>query len=195
MTTLFVNAAFRDGSRTLRLAHCYLEGVQGDVTEVNLGTMPVKPLDAEGLARYNEAVAAHDYSDTMFDPARQFASADEIVIAAPYWNNSIPAALHAYLELVCSQGVTFDILEDGTYVGLCRAKRLAFITTGGGAIPAHNFAFGYVASLAQEFWHIPEVRCYQAEGLDAVGCDVDAVLGHVCSSIRAARTGHSYESR
>lgn len=181
MVTLFVNAAFRDGSRTLRLARHYLEGLGDDVLEVDLGSAHFRPLDAEALARYNAAVAARDYAAPMFDPARQFAAADEIVVAAPYWNNSIPAVLHDYLELVCSQGVSFDIEPDGTYVGLCRAHRLTFITTGGGSIPARNFAFDYLESLAREFWHIPEVMCYKAENLDQAGCDVEAALTRACS--------------
>lgn len=187
MVTLFVNAAFRDGSRTLRLARHYLEGARDEVLEVDLDSAPYRPLDAEALAHYNGAVAARDYADPMFDPARQFATADEIVIAAPYWNNSIPAVLHDYLELVCSQGVSFDIEPDGTYVGLCQARRLTFITTAGGDIPTHNFAFGYLESLAREFWHIPEVACYQAEGLDQVGCDVEATLAEAYARMDQAR--------
>lgn len=189
MPTLFVNAAYRHDSRTLRLARCYLEGTGQYVDEIDLGDAHLAPLDAGRLARYNDAVATHDYSDAMFDEAKQFASADEVVIAAPYWNNSIPAVLHDYLELICSQGITFDILEDGTYVGLCKARRLTFITTAGGVIPESNFAFGYLESLTREFWHIPEVACFQAEGLDAAGCDVEAVLGRTCEAIRADRTG------
>lgn len=188
MTTLFVNAAFRNGSRTLRLARCYLEGVPaGEVEEVDLGTSPVRPLDAAGLARYNEAVAARDFSSAMFDPARRFAAADEIVIAAPYWNDSIPAVLHDYLELVCTQGVSFDIEPDGTYVGLCRARRLVFVTTAGGPVPRHNFASAYLESLARDFWHIPEFACYEAQNLDQLGFDVGAELARVCGHIRDDR--------
>lgn len=187
MATLFVNAAFREGSRTLKLAHHYLEGARDDVLEVDLGSAPYRPLDAEALTRYSDAMVTRDYADPMFDPARQFAAADEIVIAAPYWNNSIPAVLHDYLELVCSQGVSFDIEPDGTYVGLCQAHRLTFVTTAGGNIPARNFAFGYLESLAREFWHIPEVVCYQAEGLDQVGCDVEATLAEACARMDQAR--------
>lgn len=185
MATLFVNAAFREGSRTMRLARCYLEGVSGEVREVDLGIAPVCPLDAAGLTRYNEAVAAHGFSDPLFDTAHQFARADEIVIAAPYWNNSVPAALHDYLELACSQGVTFDIEPDGTYVGLCQARRLVLLTTAGGPIPERNFGPAYVESLARDFWHIPEFVCYQAQNLDQQGVDVEAELAVACSHIRA----------
>lgn len=187
MTTLFINAAFRESSRTLRLARHYLDGWEEPVEEINLGTAHFPALDARSLALYTEAVASRDYSNPMFDAAKRFAAADEIVIAAPYWNNSIPAALHDYLELVCSQGVSFDILADGTYVGLCQAKRLVFITTAGGPIPKPNCAFDYVASLARNFWFIPEVVCYQAENLDQMGCDVEAELRKTCSQIDSDR--------
>ena len=44
---------------------------------------------------------------SLFDYAKQFREAEEILIAH-FWNYSILAALHAYLELVCTQGITFD---------------------------------------------------------------------------------------
>ena len=188
MTTLFVNAAFRDGSRTLRLAKCYLEGAEDEVVEVNLGSEHFPPFDAPALATYNRAVAAHEFSHPMFDAAKQFAQADEVVVAAPFWNYGIPAALHGYLEHVCTQGLTFDIDPAGTYVGLCRARRLVYVTTAGGPVPEHDCGFGYVASLARDFWHIPEVVCYKAEGIDILGCDVKAELERACEQIRADRS-------
>ena len=185
MDTLFVNAAFRDGSRSLALAESYLELAGGEVEEIDLGHAPVAPLDARSLAVYNAAVAAHDFADPMFDVPRRFARADEIVIAAPFWNYSIPAALHDYLELVCTQGLSFDIDETGTYHGMCAARRLTYITTAGGPIPEPDYAFGYVAHLARSFWDILEVRCYKAECLDVYGCDVEAALEAVRERMRA----------
>ena len=105
MNVLFINAAFRDGSRTLRLAEYYLQKHHaGDaVTRLELGENPPAPLDAPRLREYNAAVAARGFSGEMFDCARQFAQADVILIAAPFWNFGLPAVLSAYLELVCSQ--------------------------------------------------------------------------------------------
>lgn len=187
MKMLFINAAYRDGSRTFELARAYLDGVRGQVETVDLGEAPPAPLDALRLSRYLDAVATQKFDDGLFDAARQFAAADEIVICAPYWNNSVPAALHSYIELVCAQGVSFDILPDGTYVGLVKARRLVFITTAGGIIPEHNFAYDYVASLACEFWHIPQVVCYKAENLDVVGFDVEGELARVKKEMGDAR--------
>lgn len=186
-TTLFVNAAFREGSRTQRLAQHYLEGAEGDIVEIDLGLAAYAPLDAESIRAYNTAVKTHDFADPYFDAAHQFAAAHEIVIAAPFWNNSIPAALHNYLERVCSQGVTFDMGEDGSYSSLCTARRLVFITTAGGYIPENDHAFGYIESLAHDFWGISEVICYKADGIDIIGNDKEAILQSVCDQIDADR--------
>lgn len=177
MSVLFINAAFREGSRTLRLAEAYLMK-QGDVVllSLDLGKAEINPLKAESLKKYNASVAANDFQDTMFDWARQFCEADEIVIAAPFWNFSIPAILHVYLELVCSQGVSFDITADGEYYSLCKAKKLTYITTAGGSIPEKDHAFGYLKTLSDMFWKIPEIRYYKADGLDLYGVDVEKRL-------------------
>ena len=184
---LFVNACLRDGSRTERLARMWLEqrAYEGEVRELRLADVDVVPLDAAGpnpLATYFESVGSVTYDHPMFLYAKEFAEADEVLIAAPFWNYGIPAKLHAYLELVCSQGVTFDIDDAGVYRGLTRAQRLTFVTTAGGAqVDAQDdHAFGYVRTLATRFWHIPQVDCVAAWGLDGPGADVDALLAAAC---------------
>ena len=181
MGLLFINACVREGSRTDRLARAWLErrAYEGEVTELRLGDeTELRPLNADTIAAYNNGVAAHDFSDPLFAYAKQFAAADEVLIAAPLWNYAIPALLHDYLELVCSQGVTFDITADGSYQGLCRAQRLTFVSTAGGFAPEQgdDHAFGYVRTLAERFWFVPTVEHVAAWGLDIVGADVDALL-------------------
>ena len=178
---LFVNACLREDSRTERLARMWLERYEGEVVELRLGELEVAPLDEGGaspIATYNEGVAAHDFSHPLFSYATQFAQADEVLIAAPVWNYGLPAKLHAYLELVCSQGVTFDLDETGTYVSLCAAKRLTYVTTAGGPAmePTDDHAFGYVRTLAERFWHVPEIDLVAAWWLDGPDADVDALL-------------------
>lgn len=176
MTVLFVNAAFRDGSRTEALARRALEEYTGsEIVEIDLGG-GFPPLDRERLRRYNEAVAGTAFDHPMFDAAKQFADADEIVIAAPFWNFGIPAALHAYLEMVCTQGITFDLSAEGSYYGKCRAKRLTFVTTAGGFIPESDHSIAYIDDLCRIFWEIPHFRVFRADGLDIYGADVPALL-------------------
>ncbi len=187
MCLLFVNACYREGSRTRKLAEHYLKRYKGDVEEVSIGDLEVCALDRKRLELYNHAVAAHDFADPVFDYAKKFKEAKEILIAAPFWNYSIPAALHAYLELVCTQGITFDIQKDGQYCTMCCAKRLAYVTTAGGYIPEEDHGFGYINSLVKVFWQIPEVEYYKAEGLDIVGTDVEEILNRVASGMNLAR--------
>ena len=177
MGLLFVNACMRAQSRTERLARAWLEMFDSEVEEIRIGQLNIRPLEPQSLVSYGRAVSTARYEEGMFDYAKQFAAADEVLIAAPFWNFSIPAKLHDYLELVCTQGVTFDVDETGAYVSLCRARKLTFVTTSGGIIaPEDDHAFGYVQTLAKVFWHIPEVSCVMAEGLDAAGANVEALL-------------------
>lgn len=190
MSLLFVNACMREGSRTERLARMWLERrkYEGEEEEISLADLDVEPLGASGsnpLAAYSQSVARGVYDHSMFEHAKKFAQADEVLIAAPFWNYGVPAKLHAYLELVCSQGVTFDIDATGAYVSLCNINRLTYVTTAGGAAvdPLDDHAFGYVRTLARCFWHIPQVDCVAAWGLDGPGVDVDAAL---CEALREA---------
>ena len=180
---LFVNACLRSESRTERLARMWLErrAYEGEVVALRLTETDIGLLDAAGpnsIGDYARAVQAASYDHPMFAFAQQFTQADEVLVAAPFWNYGVPAKLHAYLELVCSQGVTFDIDEAGAYVSLVNAKRLTYVMTAGGAKvdPSDDHAFGYVRTLAKQFWHIGEVSCVATWGLDGPGADVDALL-------------------
>lgn len=180
---LYVNGCLRDGSRTEHLADLWLErrAYEGEVRRVDLADLDIDPLDAIGpnpLHDYSEGVRMASYDHPLFRFAKEFAQADEVLIAAPFWNYSLPAKLHAYIELVCSQGVTFDIDQTGAYVSLCHIGRLTYVTTAGGAQvdQTDDHAFGYVRTLAERFWHIDDVSCVAAWGLDAPGADVDHLL-------------------
>jgi hypothetical protein len=69
--------------------------------------------------------------------------------------------------------------DEGVPVGLCRAKRLYYVTTAGGTIFSGEFGYGYIRTLTQGMYGIPETFCFQAEGLDVAGADVDAILSEV----------------
>ena len=97
---LFVNACVRPQSRTFALARQVLEKLGGEITEVNLCRENLAPLDWAQLERRNQLLAEQDFSAPMFRHAVQFAQADEIVIAAPYWDLAFPASLRVYFEHV-----------------------------------------------------------------------------------------------
>ena len=155
MTTLFVNACMRgEASRTLALCREYLERFD-DVVEVDV----------------TEKQRAGEWDDPIFSLSRQFAEADDIVIGVPYWDLSFPAAFKTYLEHVSVCELTFHYTEDARCEGICKAKRITYITTCGGFVEGANFGYEYIVGIAKMFG-IPEVRFVAAEGLDIVGIDV-----------------------
>lgn len=175
-TILYVNACVRGESRTNKLAKRVLETFEGEIEEVKLSDL-IEPIRSEGFITYrNHASEGKDFSDPAFAQALQFARADVIVIAAPYWDMSFPAILKAYFEQINVIGVTFEYTEEGFPRGLCRADKLVYVTTAGGPIISDEYGFGYVKALAENFYGIKEVIQIKAEGLDVVGADVLSIL-------------------
>ncbi|MBR4961218.1 MAG: NAD(P)H-dependent oxidoreductase [Clostridia bacterium] len=172
---LFVNGCVRENSRTLDLAEAVLAGETEPIEEVRLYPNGPAGLDFEKLCLRDELLQRKEYDHPLFQLARQFASAETIVIAAPYWDLAFPAKVRAYLEEITVSGITFQYGENGIPEGLCRAKKLVFVTTAGGPI-IRNFGFEYVESLAHTFYGISDVCLVKAEGLDIQGADPAAIL-------------------
>ncbi len=186
MTVLFVNACLRgEDSRTLELCQEYLEGV--DYTEVTLGDLKLDPFYGESVAYRAQLEKAGVFDDSVFDLAKQFAEAEEIVIGAPYWDLSFPAALKVYIEHVSVCEITFHYTEDARCEGLCAAKRLTYITTAGGSLTGANFGYEYLCGIAAMFG-IPETRMVAAECMDVVGADHEAAMDQARAQIAKLRS-------
>ena len=173
---LFINACVRGNSRTKRLAERFLTERNEPVTEVRLNEIAFPTVDEDFLIRREKLVSEGKLDDPTFDLARQFAEAEEIVIAAPFWDLSFPAVLKRYLEQITVVGITFRYGPDGIPEGLCRAENLTYVTTAGGTFVPEEFGFGYVKALVQGFYGIRDVRMICAAGLDVDGADVEAIL-------------------
>ena len=182
---LFINACVRPGSRTLALAETLLQRLEGDIREARLQELSLPALDLTSLEKRDHAARKEDFSDPVFDAAKQFAAADAIVIAAPYWDLMFPAILKTYLENITVSGITFRYSQEGRPQSLCRAKALYYLTTAGGFIGQNHFGFSYVKALAQSFFGIADVKCYSAEGLDIFGADVETILRKAKAEILA----------
>ncbi len=173
--TLYINCCVREESRTDRLARAVLKMLGGDITELNLYRENLKPLDRDTLNKRTALIERGDYSDPMFDYAKQFASADTIVIAAPYWDLSFPATLKIYIENIYVTGIVSEYDENGMPVGLCKAKELYYVTTAGGPYDP-TYSYGYIESLAKNFFGIPTTHLVKAEMLDIVGNYSEEIL-------------------
>ena len=172
---LLIDACPRTDSRTRHLAQYLIQRLGEPAVILDLPQIALSPLDESRLLWRTGCCTVGDFSDTYFDLARQFAAADTLVVAAPYWDLSFPALLKQYLESVCVTGLTFRYSPEGLPIGLCRAKRLWYVTTAGGPMTP-DFGFGYVKALAQGLFGIPDCRLISAENLDILGNDPEAIL-------------------
>ena len=173
---LYINACFTEGSRTNELAQHLLNNLDGELESINLYEENIKPLDKQTLLKRDNLLKSGQTHDDFLKLARQFASADIIVIAAPYWDLLFPAVLRIYLENITVCGITFRYSEKGIPVGLCKADKLYYITTSGGFINENNFGFDYVKALATTLFGIKTVQSFSAEGLDIEGADIGQIL-------------------
>ena len=176
MTVLFINACVRPESRTKILADEVLKYLDGQVEEIDLGNEAIMPLTRKSLDERNKLLETKKLDAPAFRYAHMFAEADEIVIAAPFWDLSFPASLKSFIEAVNVYGITFRYTQKGEIKGLCKAKRLIYVTSAGGKIGEDNCGFGYIKSLCEHLYGINDLIFIKAEGLDIWGADVDQIL-------------------
>ena len=95
-------------------------------------------------------------------------------------------------EEVCLNALNFPVVDEAflnrrdrliDQRGLCRAKRLTYITTVGGDFFPEEYGAGYVKALAQNYYGIPGFRLIKAAGLDIIGADSNAIMDHVRQDI------------
>ena len=99
--------------------------------------------------------------------ANKVSKADRIVIAAPFWDMSIPAALKTFIELCSIINVTFAS-DDKTCFGICNCKKLLYITTRGMNIKTNSEldqATPYLKAMSY-LWGLGDVIVVAAYNLD-----------------------------
>ncbi len=184
MQILYINACVRSTSRTAGLAQHFLQAVQMQhpdctITELALDAMHLQPLTNSTLAQRDRFSTVPDFTPPLFDLAHQFAQADRIVIAAPFWEMSYPAVLRIYLELVSVCGITFRYDAQGHPIGMCKADKLVYITTRGGIASGElaflEHALPHLRTLCM-LYGIGNMQEIVAEGLDIWGNDVPTLL-------------------
>lgn len=126
---LYIDACIRNElSRTKRIATPIVNELKKryEVETVVINDLKLSPIQQEENRRRANGVVSDDATCW----ANKIRNADRIVIAAPFWDMSIPAALKTFFELCSLFKVTFDS-NDKTCFGLCKAKNVLFITTRG----------------------------------------------------------------
>lgn len=123
-------------SRTRALADAFLKAYQAAHPDTEIETVPpetllaLKPFDPDMLDERDALASVGAWDAPVFELARQFRAADRIVVAAPFWDLSFPAALRTYIEYISANGLTYHYEADGCH-GDCRAERLVYLTSGG----------------------------------------------------------------
>ncbi|MGN0866987.1 MAG: NAD(P)H-dependent oxidoreductase [Oligosphaeraceae bacterium] len=187
---LFLDACLhRERSRTEALAQAYLRlrERQGPVEcqKVTLEEERLLPLNGQRLQERENAVRTGDYSGEAFRLPRQLAWAQELVIAAPYWDLSFPATLKLYWENCCVHGLTFRYTPEGKPRGLTALQKATYITTSGGLIGNADFGFLYLQGLLQGLLGVRTVERFSAEGLDILGNSPDDILQRAIQDMEA----------
>ena len=183
---LFINACVRgQKSRTLQLARRFLGAWQhahpeAVITERDLCRDRLSPQYPEILEERDALWSAGKLDDPLFQPARQFAAAGRIVIAAPFWDLSFPAILKIYLERISVTNITFGYDDLSRSVGLCIADKLLLITTRGGDFSIPEISWMEMGARQLEalcaMYGIPSFQCLTAQGLDDIRNDKEAIL-------------------
>ena len=191
MKLLFVNSCIsqrEEASRTLALVKAFLEAWKALHPEAEVETvapetlLALKPFEPEMLNDRDALTGIGCFDAPVFDLARQFRAADRVVVAAPFWDLSFPAALRTYIEYISANGLTYHYEADGCH-GDCRGEKLAYLTSGGDAERPESLGVLYWKQLAAMFG-IPAFEYVFAGGLDLDPAKTDELLEAACEKAR-----------
>jgi len=191
MKLLFVDCCISqrgEESRTKTLANAFLDGFREIHPEAEIETvtqeqlLALKPFDAEALNDRDALGGIGAYDAPVFALARQFRAADMIVVAAPYWDMSYPAALRTYVEHISAVGLTYHYEMDGCH-GDCKAERLVYLTSGGDFEHEDSIGVLHWRQLCGLFG-IPQFDYVFAGGLDIDPAKMPELLEGACGLAR-----------
>lgn len=199
MKVLMINGCVRGKeSRSWMLAQAFLdamkehtpEALEYEYTQLNLAEMDFRPLKGAFFEERQKLLEENNREHPRFFYAHQFAQADRILVAAPFWDLSVPAIVKLYIENISLDGITFGCNEEGMY-GMCRAKDMLFFTTRGGFYGNGPLEQGvrYMEALCGMFG-IPEFRAICAEGIDASPDEAKGIMDKALKE--AAEAGRRY---
>ena len=116
MKLLFVDGCISqrgEASRTRALCGAFLEAHRTAHPEAEVETvapealLALRPFDPDMLDARDALARAGAFDAPGFALARQFREADCVVVGAPFWDLSFPAALRVYMEDVSANGLTY----------------------------------------------------------------------------------------
>ena len=161
-----IDACIREKeSRTRRIAEPIIQVLSKryEIIRYDLTKMPMEPLTPKTYADR----AAGIVPEWALEAARAIASADRILIAAPFWDMSFPAVLKTFFEHVSLFDITFT--DNGhSCVGLCKCEKVMYVTTRGMNIPTgdpREQGSSYLQALSR-LWDLGIILTVAAWNLD-----------------------------
>ena len=162
---MVIDCCMREGSRTERILNPVVEALSSryEVERIEVEDLHLTAVDSRVL----EERASGYVPEEIVAISRRLASASRIVIAAPFWDMSFPAALKVFFENMSLFNITFA--DDGEKcVGLCSCERVLYITTRGMNIhTGDDIEQGtpYIKALSR-LWGLGDVITVAAENMD-----------------------------
>ncbi len=143
---------------------------------LNLMELDLKYWTTDTLKQRDALLAKKEYDHPLFKYGNQFREADGLIVAAPFWDLSVPAVLKVYIENVSADKITFASSPEGLY-GLCHGKWMMFLTTRGGNWAGSDMEQGspYMEALCK-FFGIDSYHCVYADGVDIKELDSQAIM-------------------
>lgn len=182
---VIIDSCMRAESRTRRILNAAKEvlSTRYDIEIIDVNAAGLLPLTPEGLAERTLGIVP----EPTLKLAKTIAAADRLVVAAPFWDMSFPAALKAFFENMSLYGVTFE--DNGqTCVGLCKCKKVMYITTRGMDIETgsqREQGSPYLMALSS-LWGLGEVTTVAAKNLDYLSPEkVEAKIEETSSLAKA----------
>ena len=144
--------------------------------------LALKPFDPEKLNDRDALAGIRCFDAPVFDLACKFWAADRIVVAAPFWDLTFPAALRTYIEYISANGLTYHYEADGCH-GDCRGEKLVYLTSGGDVERPKSLGVLYWKQLCVMFG-IPAFDYVFAGGLDLDPAKTEEILAEACEKAR-----------
>lgn len=174
---LYIDCCLRKGSNTKKLADAFLEELNGyDVKHLILENENLQPLVGEFFEERQKLLDDNNRNHPRFKYAHEFAEADLIIVAAPFWDLCFPALLKIYIENISVDGITFDSTALGL-TGLCKANNLVYLTTRGGIYENNESELAIpIFKEMCKFFGIKHFDYVAADGMNVEGFDAESSL-------------------
>lgn len=165
---VYIDACIRDkDSRTKKIATPIINELKKkyDVTTFCINDLKLDIVQNELI---NKRLSG-DIPEYVMKWATTIQNADRVVIAAPFWDMSIPSSLKVFIELCSILNVTFKS-DYKTCFGNCKSEKLLYITTRGMDISTNDEldqGTSYLKALSF-LWGLGEVFVISCQNMDYV---------------------------